>query len=122
MASVQGKKSGGKITRAFLAERSERCMKAGYPKQKWIVFCENLIEMGFSLRLYEARQTFSKYVTVIRGHKTFKVRFSNHKPIKDRELAGDCDFFVGITHTGTRTTDEALVAVQNYFNEVKANV
>lgn len=106
-----------RVTAAFLQERFERSAKLGFSKQKWISFCEALLAEGFSLALYEARKTASKYITVRKGGKSFKVRFSNHKPIKGRELAGDCDFFVGMTHTGTRTTDDALAAVRGHFTE-----
>jgi hypothetical protein len=70
---------------------------------------------GFTLTLYEARHTLSKYVTVSDGQSEYKVRFSNHRPNKGRELNGDCDFFVGVTHTGWRTTDHALEAVAEHF-------
>jgi|JI7StandDraft_1071085.scaffolds.fasta_scaffold145277_5 hypothetical protein len=87
-----------------------------YPKQKWIEFCETLMAEGYTLSLYEARATVSKYITVRSQGKAFKVRFSNHKPIKGKEMAGDCDFFVGRTHTGVRTTGDALIAVREFFS------
>ena len=115
---VQGKKTGGRITQALLKERAERCIQAGFKKQKWVEFCETLMAEGYSLRLYEARQTYSKYVTVHKeGSRGFKVRFSNHKPNKGRELEGHCHFFVGITHTGVRTTNDALRAVREHFKQ-----
>lgn len=93
-----------------------------YPKQKWVEFCEVLMERGFVLTLYEARKTVSKYITVRHikcPKKSFKVRFSNHKPSRYREVAKDCDFFVGITHLKTTTTKDALDAVFEYFKEIK---
>lgn len=105
------------ITPQLLAERATRSVQAGFAKQKWIKFCETLLDSGYNLKLYEAVRTHSKYITVIRDSKEFKVRFSNHKPIQERELRGDCDFFVGITHTGWRTTDDALIAVDKHFNQ-----
>lgn len=93
-------------------------MKMGFGKSKWISFCEEMLSLGFVVELYEARQTRSKYCTIMlpdnRG-KQFKVRFSDHKPIYRRELAGDCDFFVGKTNTGVRTTWDAANAVCNFF-------
>lgn len=77
-----------------------------------------LVAAGFHLELYEARQTKSKYITVRREgdwSRSYKVRFSDHKPIHYREMAGDCDFFVGVTHTGTRNTHDAINAVCNFF-------
>lgn len=105
------------ITQALLDVRAERCMNAGFGKQKWIQFCEELLAEGFDLYLYEARETYSKYITVKHRNNTpFKVRFSNHKPIKRREKNGDCDFFVGITNFGYSTTDMALAAVREHFS------
>jgi hypothetical protein len=108
------------VSPAFLQERFERSAKLGFGKQKWIIFCELLLADGFSLSLYEARQTASKYITVKKDGRAFKVRFSNHKPIKGRELGGDCDFFVGRTHTGIRTTQDALAAVASHFKKENA--
>lgn len=117
---ASGKATNMAVTAAFLQQRYERSAKLGFQKQRWIEFCERLIADGFSLTLYEARRTASKYITVTKGGRSFKVRFSNHKPIKGRELAGDCDFFVGMTHTGTRTTHDALAAVAQHFAQEMA--
>lgn len=105
------------VTREFLERRTSRAEKSGYGKARWIEFCERMLAAGFEVSLYEARFTVSKYVTVSRDGRTFKVRFSNHKPIRSRELKRDCDFFVGITHTGVRTTDMAVEAVLRFFAE-----
>lgn len=104
-----------KLTKSFLDERSKHSLDRGYTKQKWIMFSETLLDAGFTISLYEARKTWSKYLTISDGDRSFKVRFSNHKPIKAKELSGDCDFFVGFTHTGRRTTADALKAVEEYF-------
>lgn len=82
---------------------------------KWVQFARWFIEKGFNVELYEARQTFSKYLTVIKGDRRFKVRFSNHKPILAREIAGDCDYFVGITNLKTTTTDMAIMVTEMFF-------
>lgn len=73
------------------------------------------MRLGFTIELYEARQTKSKYCTVKRDVKSFKVRFSDHKPIYHREMQGDCDFFVGVTNTGSRNTHDAINATCNFF-------
>lgn len=90
-----------------------------FGKQKWIIFAEELLEKGFKVSLYEARKTFSKYLTVEKGNKKFKVRFSNHRPNIHKELENDCDYFVGVTNFEVHTTKDALIAVNNYFNERK---
>ena len=106
------------VTKEFLDKRASFSINKGYAKQKWIIFCEELLLEGYSVKLYEAKNTFSKYVTVIKDKKQFKVRFSNHKPIYQREIKKDCDFFVGVTHTGVRTTEDALAKIKSYFKEV----
>lgn len=106
------------VTKELLEDRFNQAFDAGFDeKAKWIVFCEMLLEKNYVMYLYEAKETFSKYITVTRldSEKRFKVRFSNHKPNKGRELNGDCDFFVGVTHTGIRTTEMAIKAVKEYF-------
>jgi hypothetical protein len=116
MKQRKHKATNAKVTPKFLELRYEMARVKGYEqKAKWIVFCEILLAAGFKLSIYEARQTVSKYITVSDGNQSFKVRFSNHRPIKHRELAGDCDFFVGWTHTGVRTTEQALEAVAAFF-------
>jgi len=49
------------VTKEFLNERAKRSVEAGYPKQKWIEFCEMLlnIDCGFELHLKEAKTTVS---------------------------------------------------------------
>lgn len=100
----------------MLNERHAWSRRLGYEKQKWVFFCETLLERGYEMTLYEARQTVSKYITVRKDGKTFKVRFSDHKPIAHREANGDCDFFVGRTNLGISNTHNALHAVESFFN------
>jgi len=114
------KQTNSVITPILLEARVQRTINAGFGKQKWVEFCEVLLNEGFTLTLYEARQTYSKYITVVKPgsrKKSFKVRFSNHKPNRHRELAGDCDFFVGVTHLGVTTSQQALKAVFAHFHE-----
>lgn len=107
------KANGHKLTLSYLENR----VSETYGKQKWIQFCEILINEGYDTYLYEARKTFSKYITIRKGNKKFKVRFSNHKPIKYKELLKDCDFFVGVNNFKVTTTDDALNAVRQYMEE-----
>lgn len=104
------------LTPEYLEDRANGMVKAGYEVPKWIVFCQVMLRDGYGVTLYEARQTVSKYVTVSKpGLGKFKVRFSNHQPIKQRELCGDCDFFVGIANLRTTTTGQAIAATREYF-------
>lgn len=118
MAKKKKKATNKLLTMDYLRSRAQGLIEYGFPKSKWIYFCEEILRLGFTAELYEARQTKSKYITVRRPDdwsKSFKVRFSDHKPIYHREMAGDCDFFVGMTHTGTRNTHDAVNAVCNFF-------
>lgn len=99
------------LTMEFLATRT--FTKFGDPK--WVMFARYFVSRGYDVELYEARQTHSKYLTVIKGNRTFKVRFSDHKPIMAREIAGDCDYFVGRTNLRTTTTDQAIMAAEIFM-------
>jgi hypothetical protein len=103
------------VTKEFLKTRADRCLGAGYKKQQWVSFCEVMLSKGFTCTIYEAKETYSKYITVSFQNKFFKVRFSNHKPIAHREENGDCDFFVGITNKGCTTTAQAVLAAMRAF-------
>jgi hypothetical protein len=102
------------VDQSFLDHRYGRIADK-YPKQKWIVFCEEMLRQGYDVFLYEATQTVSKYITVKKSRRIFKVRFSDHKPIKHRESSGDCDFFVGRTNISVTTTDQAIQAVIEFM-------
>lgn len=101
----------------FVGKRKAMATGIGFSTPKYVEFIEEMLKLGYKVKLHEAYETRSKYVTVYGGHDLeFKVRFSNHAPIRARELAGDCNFFVGVTHTGTRTTGMAISATKEYFN------
>jgi hypothetical protein len=103
------------VDRAYLALRHEKSRRAGFlRKAKWIEFCEAMLARGYRVSLYEARRTVSKYLTVQCRRRSFKVRFSNHAPV--REAAGDCDLFVGLYDFGT-TTDQAIEATVAHLGE-----
>jgi hypothetical protein len=103
------------ITKAFLDHREGKHNACGFKRAKWIHFCHVMLDEGFYLTLYEARETFSKYITVWDRSRSFKVRFSDHRPNKGREIAKDCDFFVGRTHLHVTNTDQAIEATLRYF-------
>lgn len=102
-----------KIDRAYLANRAAKTVAAGYAVPKWITFCAWALDIGLYVQLYDAVTTVSKYVYLSKHKdgKRYKIRFSNHKPNKAKELEEDCDFFVGVTNTGVRTTGDAMAAV-----------
>lgn len=104
------------------AELLQSKISAKYGKQKWIIFCETLLNEGYTLYLYEAKKTFSKYITVCKNGKQFKVRFSNHKPAFSKEKENDSDFYVGVSNFGTTTTEDALRAVKKFYNLPKITI
>lgn len=103
------------VTHDYLEQRVTNITGKGFPVPKWTYFCKQVLDMGLTVSLYEARETYSKYVTVMKDDVEYKVRFSNHRPTYHRERNGDCDFFVGVTHTGVRNTEQALEAVKEFF-------
>lgn len=119
---ASGKAKNRRIDQFYLDGRSEGLATAGFPKSKWIGFCETMLDRGYEVFLYEAKKTVSKYVTVVNpysGHR-FKVRFSNHKPIKERERNNDCDFFVGRTNFRVTTTADAIKATIAHLSKTVA--
>lgn len=102
------------VTNKFLATKVYK-----KNKQKWIVYCEYFLALGYPITMYEALKTVSKYITVYCGNLTFKVRFSDHKPIPSKEARADCDFFVGRTNFTVTNTSEAIIATLDYFKGVK---
>jgi len=101
------------VSKKFLRARAAKATQQGYEVQKWIIFCNYLIFIGFSLFMYESKSTVSKYIYVRRGGRELKIRFSNHKPNYHKEDTGDCDFFVGVTHKGKTNYKDALNFVIN---------
>lgn len=106
------------LTEGYLEDRARACQGKGYDVPKWISFCRTLMRRGFQVALYEAQFTHSKYLTVWKNGKNYKVRFSDHPPIKEREVNGDCDFFVGHTNLGKTNTNDALRAVLIHFGDL----
>ena len=83
-------------------EKKRRWYEASeYSMPKWIQFCDQCMALGFELRIYDSRSSVSKYIWVSKQSapdKEYKVRFSNHKPSRCKEMVNDCDFYVGISH------------------------
>ena len=101
------------ITEDFLKSREN----VDKPIQKWILFCRYFMSKGYKIRLYEARKTVSKYITLIKDGKSCKVRFSNHRPIREREKNKHCDFFVGVTNFQVITAHDVALKVLKFFEE-----
>ncbi len=75
---------------------------------KYLLFIKALLEEGFPVKRYVAGP--SKYIFVydVRDEEVYKIRFSNHRPIYEKEMENDCDFYVGISHKQTSTTAQIL--------------
>lgn len=107
-----------RATYRLLRKASLKSTSKGYDIPKWIVFCYAQLLRGRDVWVYDAVMTVSKYVYVRDKGRQFKVRFSNHKPSRMREVVEhDCDFFVGVTHTGVRTYIDAWNACEKFFSE-----
>lgn len=65
-----------------------------------------MLEKGWRVKLYTAR--VSKYVFVLKEGEIYKIRFSNHRPLYEKEMENDCDFYVGISHFQTSTTEQII--------------
>jgi hypothetical protein len=85
-------------------------MIENYPKQyatpKYLLFIKAILEAGWSVKVYVVR--VSKYVFIYKEEQIFKIRFSNHKPLYEKEMEDDCDYYVGVSHTQVSTTEELL--------------
>lgn len=115
MATRPAKARNANVDAALINARSAWAHLRGYNTPRYLDFCRKMLSHGFVVTLYEARKTNSKYVTVSNGDMSFKVRFSDHRPIPTRERDGDCDFFVGVTNRTVTTTDGAIKACLSYF-------
>lgn len=107
------------VTEAFL---NCRVGDGRYGRSKWIQYCDHMLKIGRQVYLTETVGTYSKYLTVYgQFDLKFKVRFSDHLPNYRRQSNGDCDFFVGVTHFGTWTVNDAIKATEDYFNVGKCD-
>jgi hypothetical protein len=78
------------------------------------VFIREMLREGWEVKIYEVDR--SKYVFITKDDFIFKIRFSNHKPIYQRQKANDCDFYVGISHRQTFTTEEVIKKIKEITN------
>lgn len=88
-----------------------------YPPQyntpKYLLFLREMLQDGWEAKIYEVER--SKYVFITKDELIFKVRFSNHKPIYQRQKANDCDFYVGISHKQAQTTEEVIRKIKDIY-------
>lgn len=96
------------LTIEYLERLKPAYLKKNFPIPKWIVFAETLLRKGWKVKLYRAIHTYSKYLTITKRDKKYKIRFSDHKPSRIKEEEKDCDFFVGRSHNQVCTTEQVL--------------
>jgi hypothetical protein len=78
-----------------------------YEAPKYLRFILRMLREGWGVRLYiPGSSKTSKYVFVSKGEEIYKIRFSNHKPIINRELDNDCDFYAGISNLHVMKTED----------------
>lgn len=84
-----------------------------YEAPKYLHFIKHFLEEGYIVKLYKGgKRGISKYVFIEKGNQLFKIRFSNHKPIKEYEEQEDCDFYVGISHKQVSTTSQIIEKIK----------
>lgn len=103
------------VTKKYIGIAKTNAAFKGFNTPKYIEFCEKFLRQGYKVKLYRAQKTVSKYIYISRGNKTFKVRFSNHRPNKFKEATNDCDFFVGVSNKQVTRTADAIVATEAFF-------
>lgn len=85
-----------------------------YEAPKYLQFMRVFLELGYVVKLYKGgKKGISKYVFVKKQNQILKIRFSDHLPVQEYENAGDCDFYVGISHNQTSTTEEVIQKIKN---------
>lgn len=93
----------------FDKKKTERLIR-DYPKQyktpKYLLFIKTVLDNGYKVKVYEAR--VSKYVFVKKEDTILKIRFSNHKPLFEKEEESDCDYYVGVSHKQVITTENLI--------------
>ena len=100
------------ITKQYLNNFIPTYHKKGYPTPKWIQFCIAMIDLGWSVKLYRAKTTYSKYVYIIKRNKSLKIRFSNHRASFNKEMSSDSDYYVGVGNNGIITTEELIEIIK----------
>jgi len=105
------------VTYEYLREVEEKTNNSGFPTQKWVLFCRVCLDRRWTVRIRPAETTRSKYILVISKGKRRKVRFSDHRPNREREENGDCDILVGAKNSEGKwiNWEEAIILIKNYF-------
>lgn len=86
----------------------------GFKPPKYLHFIKEMLEIGLGVKLYlGGKRGVSKYVFIENKDHLIKVRFSNHRPIKEYEEKEDCDYYVGVSHKQTSTTEQIAYLIKS---------
>lgn len=97
-----------------VAKKISSYSKSQYEAPKYLKFILRMLREGWRVKLYIPRGSkISKYVFVYNDVVIYKIRFSNHKPIIQRELDNDCDFYAGISNMHVMTTETIAKIILN---------
>jgi len=81
----------------------------GYDLPKWLIVARTLLINKWSVAVYRAKTTESKYLYVIKlGNPGYKIRFSTHRPGEAKELYNDSDYYVGESRKGFMSAGQLL--------------
>ena len=90
---------------------------------KWINFAIDMVNEGYLVYLYENINQKSKYLTLNSNGVLFKIRFSDHLPIRYKYENGDCDFFVGKLYGGKfSSTEQCRIAVKEFYQGMEPRI
>ena len=107
------------VDRYYIKKLYDASKNGKFPVAKWIRFCKEFVDLGFSVSLYKSKISVSKYIYIKKFGRTKKVRFSNHKPNYWKEKNGDCDYFVGISNSQIITTEVVAKKIKKYFKKIE---
>jgi len=97
-----------------IAKKISGYANSQYEAPKYLRFILRMLREGWRVKLYIPRESkISKYVFVYNNDRIYKIRFSNHKPIIQKELDNDCDFYAGISNMKIMTTEQIAKIILN---------
>ena len=99
----------------------KRCQQNNW-NPVWVQLCDAIIALGLRVSIYDSKSTVSKYIEVYReNHKNcFKIRISNHAPVRGSRNFEPSDFYVGANFPDEKWNNwkDALAKVKEVFGEV----
>jgi len=84
-------------------------------KPKWVLFCEELLNKGYVVVLYQSHKTNSKYITLIKNNKMLKIRYADHVPNYTHYCNSEIKLYVGSPEKGMLSEGEVFRVAEIYF-------